>query len=297
MFTLIAGAASTSTIGAVYEKHGQSKGHNFAKKIQHLLVGLSANEHSWISTLTDVFIDIFIQYNVPFSKLLENPVDAWTKIMGKLAQDAVFRIFDYLKEEIDNIDEKEITKQLLLKAFLLGKSNLKTWKKVTRQERGRKIKMKTESGVEKIIMTSEVFDKPLQIMFKNGQYRAKIEPTEKSLEFKFRHLFDYEEAKLCVGPDEWMLVDVIKSEILKEDDQKDQLTESRESIFCEIVEKFMGKDEEILKYVKKSVEYFEEMLKSQESVKEKIDTMQSDTKEILDIVHSIEYNQNKEICK
>ena len=49
--------------------------------------------------------------------------------MGKLAQDAVFRIFDYLKEEIDNIDDKEITKQFLLKAFLLGKSNLKTWKK------------------------------------------------------------------------------------------------------------------------------------------------------------------------
>ena len=146
-------------------------------------------------------------------------------------------------------------------------------------------------------MTSEVFDKPLQIMFKNGQYRAKIEPTEKSLEFKFRHLFDYEEAKLCVGPDEWMLVDVIKSEILKEDDQKDQLTESRESIFCEIVEKFMGKDEEILKYVKKSIEYFEEMLKSQESVKEEIATMQSDTTEILDRVRSIEYNQNKEICK
>ena len=169
MFTLIAGAASTSIIGAVYEKHGQSKGHNFAKKIQHLLVGLSANEHSWISTLTDVFIDIFIQYNVPFSKLLENPVDAWTKIMGKLSQDAVFRIFDYLKEEIDNIDDKEITKQFLLKAFLLGKSNLKTWKKVTCQECGRKIKMKTESGVENIIMTSEVFDKPLQIMFKNGQ--------------------------------------------------------------------------------------------------------------------------------
>ena len=77
-----AGTAVTSGIDIVYELRTQSKGHKFSKKVQHLLAGFSADEESWMSTLADVFMEIFINFNAPFLKLLENPVDAWTKIMG-----------------------------------------------------------------------------------------------------------------------------------------------------------------------------------------------------------------------
>ena len=139
-------------------------------------------------------------------------------------------------------------------------------------------------------------------MFKNGQYRAKMEPTEELLEFKFRHLFDYEETQLGMGSNEWR--PVVKSEVLEKEDQKTYLIKIKESILREITDKFISKEKEILKYVKTSVKHFEELLKSQEYIEGKVDAMQSDldglkvdTTEILVKVHSIERSQNKKISK
>ena len=113
----MAGKAVGLITDAITKKYQQSKGHKIGKKLQHLFEGFDAKDKKWIDLFTDTFFNIFVNYNVVFCKVIEQPVDAWTKIMGKLAKDIVHRMFNHLIEMKDNdINKQKITKELLIKA-------------------------------------------------------------------------------------------------------------------------------------------------------------------------------------
>ena len=85
-------------------------------------------------------------YNIQILHLLKSPQDAWTKVMRKVANDAVYRIFySFPKAEKD-----KLTKDIFIKCFLRGKSAVRKIKGVTHRGEthlGREIKVENEGTV------------------------------------------------------------------------------------------------------------------------------------------------------
>ena len=103
---------------------------------------------------------------------------------------------------------------MLIEACLQGESGTRTSKKFRRQEKGRTIKMETNSE-EKTLMTSELFDKSLKVtIFKNSKYFAETKSVEEPLKFGFRHLFGHEVEHLGFGPNQWMPLDSDTNKLL-----------------------------------------------------------------------------------
>ena len=104
--------------------------HSKAKKIEHFLIGYDPERKEWIDLLCETFFEIFLHYNYQFLTLIKNPIDAWSKAMWKIAKDVVNRIFDALPSVEE---EKSLTKDLLIRCFLQGKSDARPLKAVAKR--------------------------------------------------------------------------------------------------------------------------------------------------------------------
>ena len=107
----------------------KNKQHATAKKIEHFLIGFDPESKEWIILLSETFYDIFLHYNYQFVTILEYTTDAWSKAMRKITSDIVNRIFEHLPTVEE---EKSLTKDVLIKCFMYGKSNAKISKKITK---------------------------------------------------------------------------------------------------------------------------------------------------------------------
>ena len=112
------------------------------------------------------------------------PKDSWSKIVKKLASDAIHRIFNALPDQ----KTESLNKMLLLRCFIMGKSE-SNWAKAVKnkgkKDVGREIKAHFE-GAEKTFQTAHVFEKSTCLWKKSStQYYLK-EGKPMSDKFLFR---------------------------------------------------------------------------------------------------------------
>ena len=110
-------------------------------------------------------------------QLLKSPKDAWTRIVRKVANDTVQRIFNHFKnEEISS--EKRLTKELFLQCFQNGKST-------TRKIKGLTNWGDTHVGREILVINNK---KEIEKVFTFAKFYMKKE-IEKSFQFLFLIFF------------------------------------------------------------------------------------------------------------
>jgi hypothetical protein len=174
--------------------------------------------------------------------LLKSPKDAWTRVVRKVANDVVHRIFGHLKNEEISSDQK-LTKELFIQCFQKGKSTTQKLKGMTNwgdTHVGREILViNTKEEIEKVF-TSHLFNKPIPVAIRDNQYFSIIEESERSI-VHFRHSFDHEllscvhQLNCCSEVNEFTIVD-----------QRQTLLKIKEEIEEELVYKFMSNNEKII---------------------------------------------------
>ena len=175
-----AGKAVGGTIGTALTKIDQNQEHKKAKKLEKFFEGFEDRFGDWTSFLVDIFMDIFISYNIQFCHLLSDLIDSWTKAMTKMAEDSVDRIFEQLSKEDDT--DIEVTKAMIIDCFLKGRSEKKYTKIVKgKLYAGGEIKTKNHGT----LLTSELLGKPLRW----DLYDSKKGETCK---YMYRHPFEHE---------------------------------------------------------------------------------------------------------
>ena len=179
-------------------------------------------------------------YNVQILQLLKSPKDAWTRVVRKVANDVVYRIFNHFKyEEISA--EARLTKKLFLTCFQKGKSTPRKIKGVTNWGEthvGREILLKTNNDGTEKVSTSNLFNQPIPVAIRDNQYFCSTEDWERSTS-NFRHCFEFETCEHQMNPsseiNEFSIVD-----------QRETLLEMKPEIEKDLLNKFMSSDEKII---------------------------------------------------
>ena len=173
-------------------------------------------------------------------QLLKSPKDAWTRVVRKVANDVVYRIFHHFKNE-EISAEARLTKKLFLTCFQKGKSTPRKIKGVTNWGEthvGREILIKTNSDETKKVSTSNLFNQPIPVAIRDNQYFCTTEERERSTS-NFRHCFDFETCEHQMNPsseiNEFSIVD-----------QRETLLEMKPEIEKDLLNKFMSSDEKII---------------------------------------------------
>ena len=115
-------------------------------------------------------------------QLLKSPKDAWTRVVRKVANDVVYRIFNYFKNEEISAEER-LTKKLFLTCFQKGKSIPRKVKGVTNWGEthiGREILIINNNIETEKVSTSNLFNKPIPVAIKDNQYFCRTEDCERS---------------------------------------------------------------------------------------------------------------------
>lgn len=89
------------------------------KRVYQFFPSYREDANKWRNIFVPVLTETFINYNVIFCVLLEDPIDGVEKAMDKLAKDIVNRIFNHL-ETVSKIVEFDA--ELMRRAILKGKS-------------------------------------------------------------------------------------------------------------------------------------------------------------------------------
>ena len=173
-------------------------------------------------------------------QLLKSPKDAWTRVVRKIANDVVYRIFHYFKNE-EISAEARLTKKLFLTCFQKGKSTPRKIKGVTNWGEthvGREILLKTNNDGTEKVSTSNLFNQPIPVAIRDNQYFCSTEDWERSTS-NFRHCFDFETCEHQMNPsseiNEFSIVD-----------QQETLLEMKPEIEKDLLNKFMSSDEKII---------------------------------------------------
>ena len=217
--------------------------------------------------------------------LLKSPKDAWTRVVRKVANDVVHRIFGHLKNEEISSDQK-LTKELFIQCFQKGKSTTQKLKGMTNwgdTHVGREILViNTKEEIEKVF-TSHLFNKPIPVAIRDNQYFSIIEESERST-VHFRHSFDYEllscvhQLNCCSEVNEFTIVD-----------QRQTLLKIKEEIEEELVYKFMSNNEKIISTLREVfIEELDNKLSASfEKTDKKIDQVNDQVGQVSDQVEQV----------
>ena len=113
-------------------------------------------------------------------QLLKSSKDAWTRVVRKVANDVVYRIFNHFKNE-DICAEERLTKKLFLTCFQKGKSTPRKMKGVTNWGEthvGREILIKNKNEETEKVLTSHLFNQPIPVDLRDNQYFCMTEDFE-----------------------------------------------------------------------------------------------------------------------
>ena len=116
-------------------------------------------------------------------QLLKSSKDAWTRVVRKVANDVVYRIFNHFKNE-DICAEERLTKKLFLTCFQKGKSTPRKMKGVTNWGEthvGREILIKNKNEETEKVLTSHLFNQPIPVDIRDNQYFCMTEDCETEL--------------------------------------------------------------------------------------------------------------------
>ena len=216
-----AGGAVGGAVGKAIKKYEQNEEHKKAKHLEKYFEGFEDPEQfeSWKRWLIETFVDIFINYNIQFWHLLQNPVDSWTKIMKKMAKDSVHRIFDHLGNEnsSNQFTEFKVTKARLIDCFLKGRSEKKPFK--TDYVGG---EIRIQNG-EKKVFTSELFEKPVRAeKYDDGNSNKRDKTTSFYYRYSFGHEQGFQKEKLSpIKPE----IDCRKKLVIRRNDRIKELQE------------------------------------------------------------------------
>ena len=179
------GAAPGKAVGGAIGKGSnviaQTLDHIEAKKLEKFFEGFEGQTEEWTLLLVEIFMDIFINYNIQFCYLLNDPIDSWTKAMRKLAEDSVHRIFDQLSREDDGTS---LTKAMIIDCFLKGRSERSSVFKLVSKRKwfvGGEIKTKNRGTYH----TSDLLKKPVRWDLYDPNKRD-------TYNFLYRHPFEHE---------------------------------------------------------------------------------------------------------
>ena len=223
-------------------------------------------------------------------QLLKSPKDAWTRIVRKIANDAVHRIFDHFKnEEISS--EKRLTKELFLQCFQNGKSTSRKIKGLTNwgdTHVGREILVINNKKESEKVFTSHLFKKSIPVAIRDNQYFSSTEDCEKST-FQFRHCFDFElsscvhQINCCSDLNEFSIVD-----------QRETILEIKEEIEKNLLYKFLSNDEKIISTLREVLieELDHKISTSFEKTDKKIDHVSGQVEEVAQQVEHVAHKQN-----
>ena len=218
-------------------------------------------------------------------QLLKSPKDAWTRIVRKVANDTVHRIFDHLKnEEISS--EKRLTKELFLQCFQKGKSTTRKIKGLTNwgdTHVGREILVINDKKEIEKVFTSHLFKKSIPVAIRDNQYFSSTEDCAKST-FEFRHCFDFElsscvhQINCCSDLNEFSIVD-----------QRETILEIKEEIEKNLLYKFLSSDEKVISTLREVLieELDHKISTSFEKTDKKIDHVSGQVEEVAQQVEEV----------
>ena len=217
--------------------------------------------------------------------LLKSPKDAWTRVVRKVANDVVHRIFGHLKNEEISSDQK-LTKELFIQCFQKGKSTTQKLKGMTNwgdTHFGREILVINIKDETEKVFTSDLFNKPIPVAIRDNQYFSSIDEGERSTVY-FRHSFNHEllscvhQLNCCSEVNEFMIVD-----------QRETLLEIKEEIIKELVYKFISNDEKIISTLREVfIEELDNKLSTSfEKTDKKIDQVSDQVRQVSDQVEQV----------
>ena len=221
---------------------------------------------------------IFLSFQ--FLNILEYPEDCWTNILQKIADDTVYRIFDYLPR-LENSEKMD--KSVLLTCFTNGNSkpNIKSRK----GNPGRKILIKNS---DKPILTSEIFENPLMVYKRSdGQMLTNSGELEIEEKYLYRYAFPHE-IESCLHKVE------TKKEVSRYDLFDKLLKMKTDTLYMDLVAKYESTEEKMIKTITTKVAEVTEALQggfqkinmsnihSKEHLEELIDEMKKNLSNQLD---------------
>ena len=229
-------------------------------------------------------IQIF-SYNVQILQLLKSPKDAWTRVVRKLANDVVYRIFNYFKNEEISTEER-LTKKLFLNSFQRGKSTPRKIKGMTNWGEthvGREILIINNNEETEKVSTSDLFNHPIPFDIRDNKYFCRTEDSERST-FNLRHCFEFECCEHQMNPsselNEFSIVD-----------QRKTLFEMKTEIEKDLLYKFMSNDEKIISTLREVFveELHHKISTSFEKTDKKIDNVSDQVEQISQQVEQVSH--------
>ena len=220
---------------------------------------------------------------------LKSPQDAWTRIIRKVANDAVYCIFDSFKNE-ENSSAQRLTKDFFLQSFLKGKSTTRKLKGMTNWGNthvGREIQVINNRGETENIFTSHLFKTPIPVLITDNQCFSNTKKVERS-KFMFRHCFEHELSS-CVHQ-----IDCSKANEFSTVDQRETLLKIKAKIEKDLLYKFISSDEKIIKTLREIFleELDNKMKTSFEKTDKKIDHVSCQVEEAAQQAEHVAHKQN-----
>ena len=209
--------------------------------------------------------------------LLKSPKDAGTRIIRKVANDAVHCIFDSFKNE-ENSSAQRLTKDFFLQSFLKGKSTTRKLKGMTNWGNthvGREIQVINNRGETENIFTSHLFKTPIPVLITDNQCFSNTKKVERS-KFMFRHCFDHESSS-CIHQ-----IDSSKINEFSTVDQRETLLKMKAKVEKDLLYKFISGDEKIIKTLREIFleELDNKMKASFEKTDKKIDQVNNQVEQV-----------------